>query len=816
MKTFQLKIKTALAASVAGMAMMSTPVHAQSDPTQSDQTLPDQQGVQEEAGFGTIIVQARRVDEDLQRTPVAVTVVDAESIDVLQIETATDIQRIAPGLVARGAGTGPAAIVTFALRGNAQNSPNSVSDPAVGVYLDGVYLARPIASNLGFLDVASIQVLRGTQGTLFGRNTTGGAVSFTTIQPGGDLEGYVKGEIGNYDHYLVEAGATLPIEGDELSLRLAGRYVERDGYGENFFTGAPVGDIESDISTRATLRIAPLSLPATLTLSAEYLKSNDNGTLNTLGAFNPAGPLATLFPGQFSPTYVQTEDNFYTHYGRYNLPLDNLDEQRNYNRAYGFTGRLEVELGDINLTSITGYRNSNSGNTLDLDSTPAGGIIFDSQYRQKQFSEELQLSGTSGDLEWIVGGYYFNESGNERSDSFALYNVPALGGLNLAPSGRNFTDFESESIAFFAQGNYNLTDDLRLTAGFRYTWDERSIDAMGVNNIRGVPEFVFNPAAPTMPRVIQPNTCRVGPNSGTTPPTPCSDPQSASFDYPAWVLGVDYQINPDVLVYAKTGGASLSGGFNTRPTPPGLLAFSPEDVRDVEAGLKGEFIDNRLQTNLALFHVWRNGAQNIVNALVNNSISQFVQNSGNIRSYGAELEFRALPWEGMEIRGAVSRLWSEYEDGTFIDQGTNGPIDRSGEDVAQTPDWTLNIGATQTFDVGFGDLSLHADYAFIDERNFGQETADLTNPALTPAQIQQRLDLVALSNELGTLPSYGIANARVALELFEPEIEIALWGRNIFDKKYNQNLFNSYRQLGFVAYNPDAPATYGATITFSF
>ena len=803
--------KVALAATVAGSALTAAPAFAQSE-EEITRDVTRQSGT----GLDVIIVQARRTDENLQRTPVAVTAVTAEAIEDLQVETAMDVQRIAPGLSARGAGTGPSAIVTFALRGNAQNSPNSVTDPAVGVYLDGVYLARPISSNLGFLDVASIQVLRGTQGTLFGRNTTGGAVAFATVQPGGEFEGYAKAEIGNYDHRLIEGAATVPLMGDELSLRVAGRYTERDGYGEHLITGGPVGDIESDVATRATLRIAPASIPATLTLSGEYLKSNDNGTMTALGAINPTGPLATLF-GSLNPSqYLQTEDNFYDNFGDANTVRDNLNTQRNFNEAYGFTGTLEAYFGNVELKSITAYRDSDSGNTLDLDATPANIIVFDSQYEQHQFTQELQLSGDTGRLEWIIGGFYFKESGTERSDSFALYDVPLFGGLSLAPSGRNLTDFTSESIAAFAQGNYNITDDLRLTAGFRYTWDKRSTIGRGVNNIRGVPEFLFNSANPTVPIVVQPDTCRVGPNFGTTPPTPCVDPNQAKFNYPAWVLGLDYQINPDVLIYAKTGGASLSGGFNTRPTPPGLLSFDPEDVRDVEAGLKGQFFEDRLQTNVAVFHVWRKGAQNIVNGIVNGGLTQFAQNAGEVRSYGVEFEFRALPWEGMEVRGAVSRLWSKYASRSFIDQGTNGPIDRSDEEVAQSPDWTLNIGATQDVDVGFGTLSLHADYAFIDSRNFGQETADLTDPSLTPAEVSQRLAEVAIANELGTLSSHDIVNARIALELDDPGLEIAVWGRNLFQERYSQNLFNSYRQLGFVSYNPGPPRTYGVTVSLDW
>ncbi len=798
------RLKAALAASVAAATLIPTASFAQT----SDEGASD-------GGFDVIIVTARKADENLQKTPVAVTAISAEGIQTQQLATAVDVQRAAPGLLARGAGTGPTAIVTYALRGNAQNSPNSVSESAVGIYLDGVYLARPISSNLGFLDVANIQVVRGTQGTLFGRNTTGGAVQFTTTQPDGDFAGYVKAEVGNYDHRLVEGAVTLPIAGEELSARFAARYTERDGYGENQFTGAPLGDIESDVSTRATIKWAPASMPVTLTVSGEYLKSNDNGVVHALGAVNPAGPLANFFPGQFSTDFIQTPNNFYDSFGGTVTPSENVNTPRNYNEAFGFTGTLEVDLGGIEVKSITAYRDSDSGNTLDLDGTPAGGVEFDSQYRQHQFSQELTLAGEMGSLEWIVGGYYFKESGDERSDSYALHDVPALGGISLTPSRRTFSDFKGRSAAVFGQVNYNFTDALRVTGGLRYTWDKRNIVGRGINNLRTVPEI-------TPGGVVQPGTCGVGPNAGTLPPTPCENPFSASFSYPAWTFGVDYQVNPDLLVYAKTGGASLSGGFNTRPVPLGAEAFEPEDVRDIEAGFKGEFLNNRLQTNLAGFYVWRNSSQSIVNTLVNGALTQYVENSGSIRSYGAELEVRALPWEGMEIRSAVSRLWSKYKAGSFVNDGLLGPVDRSDEDVAQTPEWTFNIGATQTVEADWGKMSFHLDYAYISSRNFGQDTADVTGidpqgpepvRPRTPAEIADIIAFTDLTNQLGTLDGYGILNGRVAIEFDDPGLELAIWGRNMLGKRYSQNLFNNYGGIGFVSYNPGPPATFGATAT---
>ncbi len=797
------RFSTAIVTSLAAAAFLPTIAYAQSDEPE----------VEQKSHLDVVVVTARKAEENLQETPVAVTAISAKDIEAQQLTFATDIQRAAPGLMSRGAGTGPSAIVTFALRGNAQNSPNSVTDSAVGVYLDGVYLARAISSNLGFLDVSDVQVVRGTQGTLFGRNTTGGAVQFTTVQPDGDATGYVKAGIGNYDQRMVESAATIPLMGDELSMRLAGRYAERDGYGKNLETGQPLGDIESDISTRATIRWAPEEIPLTFTLSGDYIKSNDNGTMNRVVAVNPTGPLATLFPGQFSLDMLRTEGTYYDSPGFTVTKSGEVNKIMNRNRAYGVSGTLEFEVGDVTVKSITAYRDSNSGNAADLDSTPAGGISFYSEYLQDQISQELQASGSSGPFDWIVGAYYFKETGEERSDSYALSNVPALGGLSLAPSGRNLSDFESKSSALFAQTNYNITDALRLTAGIRYTWDERSIVGHGVDNITGAPEAVFAGGGVV---IIQPETCRVGPNAGTTDPALCNAPFDASFDYPAWTLGLDYQINEDLMVYAKTGGASLSGGFNTRPAPTGLESFEPENVKDVEFGFKGQFIDNRLQTNLAVFHVWREDAQNIVNGIVNGGLTQFTQNSGNIKSYGAELEVKASPWEGMQLSGAVSRLWSEYESGTFLDLGVGGTFDRSDETVAQTPEWTFNLGATQTFETEFGNAAVHFDYAFMDDRNFGQETADLTDPTLTQEQIDTRLANVAIANQLSTLDSYGELNGRITFLFDDPGLELAFWGRNLTDEQYSQNLFASYNQLGFVSNNAGNPRTYGMTVTLDW
>jgi iron complex outermembrane recepter protein len=780
-------------------------------------------------------VTARKSSENLQTTPVAVTAITTEALETQQILQTSDLQRIAPGLSFAGAGTGPSSILTFAIRGNAQNSPNSASDAAVGIYVDGVYQGRPIGSNLGILDLANVEVLRGTQGTLFGRNTTGGAVQFTTVQPGGEFKGYVKAGIGNYKDHLVEGAVTVPLQGEQLGIRLAARFTEHGGYARNVTRNQPLFDLKSDVSARATVKWAPESMPVTLTVSGEYLKSRDSGTHSILAGVNPTGPLGTLFPGQFSPSQIATSSNYYKNFGDPKTLVPVINTPFNKTEAKGVYGTLDVDLGDIDLKSITAYRKTSSSNALDLDSTPAGGIEFASFYTQHQFSEELQLSGKTGGLDWIVGAYYFKEGGTERSDSQPLHNVPALGGLNLAPSARSLADFDANSKAVFAQANYRLTDKLRATAGFRYTWDSRSINRHGVRNITGAPQGFFVPGLGVL--TAQPNTCTVGPTAGTVSGTNCNDPKAAKFNYPAWTAGLDYELGDDLFVYAKTGGAALAGGFNTRPTPAGKDSFRPEKVKDVEVGFKGEFFDRHLRTNIALFHNWRNGVQNIVNVFANGTLSQFVQNSGNIRSYGGEIEATLLPWEGMEITSAFSRLHSKYVAGSFVGVGIGRVgqvpagasilVDRSNEVVNQAPKSTFNIGATQKFDAPWGGVSFHMDYAYISKRAFSQDTPDLTGIAktaaqgggtrdLTPAERTKLINDFATSNRLATLRGYGLFNMRLTFELENPGLEIALWGRNLGRTQYAQNQFASYNALGFVAHYPGAPRTYGITGTFKF
>ena len=476
----------------------------------------------------------------------------------------------------------------------------------------------------------------------------------------------------------------------------------------------------------------------------------------------------------------------------------------NFNEAWALSSNLSVDLGDITVKSITGYRWSNTYDSLDLLGTGTGAGAFVSNYRQHQFSQEVQVSGKVGQLQYIFGGIYFREAGTEQSRSAIFFNTPiATGGDNT------FGSFVSTSKGLFAQVYYNVNDALRLTGGIRYTWDTREIDRQGTT--------------PYLPRVGQAVNCQAGVNAGLPAPTGqaapnsgCHDANSASFKYPAWTAGVDYKISPDVFIYAKTSGASNSGGFNSRPVPaPYSSSFKPEQVKDIEVGFKGEFLDRHVRTNLAFFHAWQSDVQRIINTTFVDAtgatrLTQFNTNAGKAKTYGFEFEGTVIPMEGLEISGSAAYLHARYVAGSRFETQlvgtTSVQVDRSGEPITQAPKWTANLSVTQTLQVGPGELRLHGDYAYIADRYFDYFTTG--NPANAAA--------VAVANDASRVRAYGLINLQATYTFKDPAIELSLWGKNVGNKANFTNVFNSYTGLGATVQFQGAPRTWGATMKYSF
>jgi iron complex outermembrane receptor protein len=789
-------------------------------PAWADQTTSTNQ----QGGLEEIVVTARKTSEPLQTTPIAVTALSQASLTQQQVFDVADLQHAAPDIAIGGAGTGPSSIVYLAIRGEAQNSPNSASDNSVGIYVDGVYIARPIIGNQGFLDVNQVEVLRGPQGTLFGRNTTGGALNITTNQPTDSFEGYVKGGYGNYNSKLGEAVVNLPLVSGTLDARLAVRFDDHDAYFTNPLNSAfDPGHLKEDWQARGQLKWTPNAIPLTIVWSYDYAQEEDSGTPTALLGVNTASTLGGALPlpigtllgllGVNPSNYLvnansHSNPNYRFSYGGSLLtpftPDAAINTPFNKNRDVGFAQNLDLDVGQAHIKSITAYRESDSGNAADLDGMPIPYYGFVSQYIQHQFSEELQISGKAGKFDWIGGAYYFQEAGSERSDSQAFGFLSELGGTAAQPIERSYSTFDARSMALFGQTNYHFTDTIRATVGYRYTWDVRDLDQSGRNDIYGA------------------NVCAVGVTAGTplaAYPNTCQNPYSANFSYPAWTASLDWEVMPNTFIYLKTDKAFMAGGFNTRPVPSTVdPAFQPESNMDVEAGLKSDMLDHHLRTNVALFHGWQDDVQRIVNSVVIEdgvpTGTQDVTNAGKTRTYGAELEITALPWTGMQITASGAYLHAAYVAGTFFEtqllpDGTAVRVDRSNEPVPQAPKFTASLGATQTVPLPIGSLSAHLDYAWRDKLVY---TWDTPSP-LQPAAVQA---LYAAQNAFGVIPSYGLLNARIALNLDHPNVEVALWGRNLTNTEYYQNQLDIYASLGLAEDFQGDPRTFGVTFTYRF
>jgi iron complex outermembrane recepter protein len=762
------------------------------------------------AGLEEILVTARKASESIQSTPVAVTALNAEMLVQQQVVDVADLQHAAPDLTIGGAGAGPSTVVYLAIRGEAQNSANSASDNAVGIYVDGVYLARPIIGNLGLIDENQVEVLRGPQGTLFGRNTTGGALNISTNKPSQDFDGYLTAGYGNYGSKLGEVMLNVPLT-DELAGRAAFRFTNHNAYYPNDVIGIGQNQLKREYDGRASLRWTPSFIPLTVDLAFDFTQEQDTGTVAGLVGFNstgqPLGPGPTLgqlvaLSGNPNPNnYLTYIDDNYRHSfigpkstdPSQNTPFDS-------NHETGVNMKTDLEIGSTHLKTITAYRQSNTSNAGDLDATPVQIGSFHGQYLQHQFSEEMHLAGTAGKFDIIGGGYFFREAGSELqvSNTFGFLEPLLPPVFNIEGVNDDLADFISKSVAAFAQSNYHFTDTIRATVGYRYTWDTRDLDRHGRDDLEGTGPLGMS-------------TCGVGPSIGTTT-GPCNDPHEATFSYPAYTVGLDWQVNEQTFLYVKTGRASMAGGFNTRPVPSTVSnSFRPEENKDVEVGSKSDLFDRHLRINLALFHAWQYDVQRIVNAIVDNSTTQYVSNAGNSRTYGAELEITAIPFTGLEVTATGAYLHAEYVKGSFTEQqdvgGAIESVDRSGEPVPQAPKYTLSLGATKTVPLSFGKLTLHADYAY---------RAPVVYTWETPAANRPDIAAWNIANQLGVIPGYGIVNARLALALAEPRVEVALWGRNLANKEYFVQQFDSYAGLGTAEDYQGDPRTFGVTFTYRF
>jgi iron complex outermembrane receptor protein len=800
---------------------LSVPAFAQAAADSSD-----------EGGIAEIIVTARKTSESLQSTPVAVSALSGESLADQQIVGIQQIQATTPNLTFSSAVAQPGSSTVF-IRGQGSADGLIAIDQAVGIYVDGVYAARSTGGATDLVDVQRVEVLRGPQGTLFGRNTTGGAINIIANKPTDKLEGSMRVDYGNYNTWLTQGVLNVPL-GSGVAVRAAYQHREHGGYGRTVTLNKPTGDLKSDYG-RITFGFEPDDSKFSAHISADFSKFRNGGELVGLKSYsasaNPYAPTELLaaacgtqalppfppgnatagFLGALKAGIIPLCPAYATKPGPVSSYVygqnGNTDIYRTFggtasfgkSDTYGASGVLEYELSDdVSLKSTTAWRGVELESNTDNDGTPynfSGGLpgTPGNRINQDQFSQELQLTGKTGALQYILGGFYFVENGTDRSDSGSLFPLsPSVASVDGTVRNR--------SMAAFGQLIYNVTDAIRLTGGLRYTDDKR--DMVLRNRDRNVLSGVVTSSLGTVADGLLDGDA--------------TDPLRATFqrkfNYLSYLASADWQASDNLFVYLKTSRSQRSGGLNTRAVAGGVppVGFDPEVVTDYELGAKIDLLDRRVRLNLAAFNSDIKNVQRNVIGSVGTRLVSGASNAAKTRIQGFEAELTVAPASGVTLGANMGYTDPKYKSFVNLDGA-----DWSGSKFPYTPKTTIGVFADYGVDMGSGRLKLHADYSW-------RSKVFASSIAASAAQRvgQSAAQIAAISDSLqntAMIPSYGLMNARIAFELNDPNLEIALYARNITKEKYFTRLLATENTpLSFTSYVPGDPQTYGVSATVRF
>ncbi|MFN3536136.1 MAG: TonB-dependent receptor [Brevundimonas sp.] len=637
-------VKSALLAGAAVSALIAPAAVAQ------DAGQPQATSVEE------IIITARRTAESLQTTPLAVTAFSAETLERAGAQQVTDLQGAVPNLnIVQGRGSSNA--TNIYIRGVGQPDALQTFDPAVGVYVDDVYYSRIRGTQFDLLDLERVEVLRGPQGTLYGKNTIGGALKLITRRPGQDFQGRASVAYGSYDMIDVQGAVSGPIT-DTLAFGLSALHSERGGYVTDPVTGAEYND-KNTFAARATLAWDPAH-NIQVDLTADY--SRDDAGMTVGQATNSLIDFSGVVR---YPVAVPTPDYNFETRTTPGLPNETRLE------TWGTSLRVAWELNDaLTLRSITSYRELNTDDYIDFDATEleiADALVA---VDQRQVSQELQLTYESGPITAVGGLYYLREDVSSHQES---YNDDLLG-VAFLNSGflRTIDDtLETTSRAIYGNVSFAVTDALRLSAGVRYTEEEKDYWRTTSAFYSLLPAF---------------NTTYV------------FAPDLGEYDDTSLMLSADYRISPDAMVYARYAQGFKSGGFNGRAnSATESTEYQPETAETFEVGAKTTYWDRRLQLNLAAFLTKYEDFQARVSGLDTDPVTGLpapvlsVLNAGELDILGFELEGVLAPMAGLTLDTQVGFLNADYkvfEDARFTDFGGS----RSFQDPAFSPRWTLRFG----------------------------------------------------------------------------------------------------------------------------
>jgi iron complex outermembrane receptor protein len=677
----------------------------------------------DEGGLDDIIVTATKQGESaLQDTPIAVSVIDADAIDERGLTDVQDLVGLAPGLQVSDL----SGYTQVYLRGVGSNIVFIGSDPSTTTHLDGVYLARPLSYLSNFLDVERIEVLRGPQGTLYGRNAVGGTLNIISRRPTDTFEGRLQATVGDYETYGLAGYVSGPIGDSGILGSLAFNRSVHAGFLENV---GPAGDIQDEDfwGVRGQLLI-PLGHTAELTLRADYTSSD-----SALGQY----------PTLLQPTGLPLEDSILGDYSRVATDLGN----RTVARIWGVAAEFNVELTPaLSLRSLSAYRAFEGSIDTDADSSTLPILrTLISPIEHSQFSQEFNLTGDYDRFNFVLGAYIFQENNREPLT------------LAVFPAGASHIqrpDLEAFSVALFAQGEYFLTERLSVVAGVRWTRDEKDYELTDywTTSVDLDPEVAA--AAPIIGLPFFPDPFTVDARQDSEAVTPR--------------LGLNYRATDDILLYISATRGFKSGGFDygSNNEADASAGYDPEYLWAYEAGLKADWFDSRLRTNFTVFYYDYTDLQ--VQSFAN--FAALTQNAATAEITGAELELTARPTSNLDLFVNVAYLDAEYQDYEGAFTNTLGEFDASGQTLNNAPEWAYTIGGRYSFDLGqSGEVFVGADYRH-QSRVFFTAANDGAPVGISGYAQQQ--------------DGYGVFNARAGWTSPDEAWDVTLIGTNLTDEEY--------------------------------
>ncbi|CAM8665043.1 CirA Outer membrane receptor proteins, mostly Fe transport [Sphingobium cupriresistens] len=785
---------TALALSMtsAAFAQDAAPVAQAQRPESSDQGDASAQ-----SPSADIVVTARFRSETVQQTPISITALSGDALTQRGVQGVEGIARSAPNVTLEKNTAGYGKSVIAYIRGVGQSDFLPAFEPGVGIYIDDVYQGTLFGSLFDFADVAQVEVLRGPQGTLFGKNNEGGAIRVSTRKARGDNSGYIEAGLGSYNRMTMKGAFDFSIVPDKMFLRIAGGFNKVDGYMDtiDFACANPTlaGAIPRQVPQNAEGNCKTGTLGGQQTyvlrgnlriLPTDDLEININGDLledtgepaaeklidvNTEGTSplalyqngSPLGPNPTGYGIPFDKRFITADK--YSSYVNFTDTRNNLAFPRVSNvRSWGVSGKVDWSINpDLKLTSISAYRAYKGEYVENWAGAP---IHINTNYFKPthwQFSQELRLSGKVSDIaEWTVGGYYYDAK-TELNDyiyiplvNFAFYGVDPV---------------KDRDKSAFAHVVLHPIEKLAIEGGLRYSDVTKT--------------YTFN---------------RYVPNSGNPPATlpgfennPSVRSGTKRVDYR---LSAQYTISRDVMAFAVFSTGFKGPGVNPRPSSAAeLLPFGEEDLKSYEIGLKTELFDRRVRANIGAYRSdYKNLQLTVTRTLPSGVPGSITANAGSARIQGLEGEFTIEPVDGLNINASVGYLDFKYLDLGDAANQVGGPCATCTTPFV--PKWSIGAGAQYQFDLGgHGTLTPRIDYSYK-----SKTYNDVSN------------------FEPGAIPGYGLWNGRISYVSQDKGWEVALQIYNAADKHYFVNKFQGYNALGTLLGQPGLPRTYLLSLKHNF